>query len=288
MKIKLINLLENWLTMVNKIILDTDIGSDIDDAYALVFALNSPEIEIKAIITNNSNVRRKAQIAREFTEKVPIFSGIEKDKGVLTTTIGNREYDPRLLEDNLDFFKNEEVIYVSIGALSNLALFLEKGVKFKKVIIMGGSINIDYKGREKKVPEWNLNCDINATKKIFNSNLDILLVPLDVTWNLELSEEQIERIKSSNKQTSILLTTHLQEMREFLFRKFNINSKKPVLHDPLAVYASFSKSLFSLTKMRLSIDERGLLNIDKNGKDITVVNRLEKGFIDFFLERILK
>ncbi len=273
----------------NKIVFDTDIGSDIDDAYALILALNSPEIEIKAILTNNSNVEIKAQIARAFTKKIPIFKGIEKDKGVLTTTIGNKEYKPDSLEKNLGFFKDEDLTYVSLGSLSNLAFFLKHGIKFKKVVIMGGSIKLDYKGREKKVKEWNLSCDIDATKKVFNSDLDILLVPLDITWNLELAEEDIEKINKSNKQTSILLTKHLNEMREYLFKKFDIALKKPVLHDPLAVYASFDNKLFSSTKLNLSVDKEGFLNIDKNGKNVGVINKLEKeNFINLFIERILK
>ncbi len=273
----------------NKIVFDTDIGSDIDDAYALVLALNSPEIEIKAILTNNSNVEVKAQIARAFTKRIPIFKGVEKDKGVLTTTIGDKEYKPHPLEKNLDFFKEDDLIYVSLGSLSNLAFFLKNGIKFKKVIIMGGSIRFDYKGRDKKVKEWNLGCDIDATREVFNSDLDILLVPLDITWNLELNEENIEKIKMSSKQTSILLTKHLNEMREYLFKKFNIASKKPVLHDPLAVYASFENKLFSSINLNLSIDKEGFLNIDENGKNIEVINKLEKDkFINLFIERILK
>lgn len=273
----------------NKIVFDTDIGSDIDDAYALVLALNSPEIEIKAILTNNSNVEIKAQIARAFTEEVPIFKGIENDKGVLTTTIRNKEYKPLSLEKNLDFFKDEDLTYISLGSLSNLAFFLKHGIKFKKVIIMGGAIKFDYKGKEKKVKEWNLICDIDATKEVLNSDLDILLVPLDITWDLELNEESIEKIKMNNKQTSILLTKHLNEMRRYLFKKFNISSKKPVLHDPLAVYASFDKKLFSSTKLKLGIDKEGFLNMDENGKNVDVINKLEKEkFINLFMERILK
>lgn len=272
----------------NKIILDTDIGSDIDDAYALVFALNSPEIEIKAIITNNSEVERKARIARAFTKEIPIFTGIEVDKGVLTTTIRDGDYEPRPLQNNLNFFKDKDLIYVSIGALSNLAFFLERGIKFKKIIIMGGSLDIDYKGRNKKIPEWNLNCDLEATKKIFDCDLNILLVPLDATWNLELSDKQIKEIDQNNKQTSILLKKHLREMREFLFKKFDIISKKPVLHDPLAVYASFGDKFFSSTNMKIAINDKGLLNKDENGKEMKVINISKKEFINFFLERILK
>lgn len=273
----------------NKIIFDTDIGSDIDDAYALVFALNSPEIEIKAILTNNSNVEIKAQIARAFTEKIPIFKGIENDKGVLTTTIETKDYVPLSLEENLDFFKEEDLVYVSLGSLSNLAFFLRQGIKFKKVIIMGGSIKFDYKGREKKVKEWNLGCDVSATREVFNSNLDILLVPLDITWDFELNEENIKKIKENDKKTSLLLTKHLNEMREYLYKNFNIESKKPVLHDPLAVYASFDNKLFSFNKLKLDVDKEGFLNVDENGKDVRVINNLEKeDFINLFMERILK
>jgi len=160
---------------------------------------------------------------------------------------------------------------------------------FKKVVIMGGSINLDYKGREKKIKEWNLTCDLDASRKVLNSHLDILLVPLDITWDLELNEENINKIKKSNKKTSILLTKHLQEMRNYLYNKFGIVSKRPVLHDPLAVYASFDDKLFSLIKMNLAIDEAGFLNVSENGKKINVINKLEKEkFVNLFMERILK
>lgn len=273
----------------NKIIFDTDIGSDIDDAYALVFALNSPEIEIKAILTNNSNVEIKAQIARAFTEKIPIFKGIENDKGVLTTKIGVKDYMPLSLEENLNLFKEEDLTYVSVGALSNLAFFLKHGIKFKKVIIMGGSLRFDYMGRKKRVKEWNLSCDVDATREVFNSDLNILLVPLDVTWDLELNEENIKMIERDNKKTSVLLTRHLNEMREYIYKKFKIASKKPVLHDPLAVYASFDNKLFSSTRLNVAIDDEGFLNITNNGKNLGVINKIEKEkFINLFMERILK
>jgi len=271
-----------------KIILDTDIGSDIDDAYALVFALNSPEIQIKAIITNNSNVEKKAQIVRAFTKEIPIFKGIEINKGFLTTTIGDPYYKTESFQDNLDFFNDKDIIYVSIGALSNLAYFLDKGIKFKKVVIMGGSINLDYKGRRNTVLEWNLNSDLNATKKVFNSDLNILLVTLDSTWNLELNEKQIEMIRKNNKPTPILLTKHLDEMRDFLLKRFNIHFKKPVLHDPLSVYASFGDDFFSLEEINLKISDNGLLYPEKKGKKMKVVTNSKREFIDFFMNRILK
>ncbi|NMB66810.1 nucleoside hydrolase [Candidatus Woesearchaeota archaeon] len=273
--------------MSKQIIIDTDIGSDIDDAYALVLALNSPEIKIKAIITNNSEPEKKAKIVGAFTKNIPIFYGIDTKKGFLTTDICNKDTKTEPLQENTDFFKDEELTYISIGALSNLAFFLDQGFKFKNVIIMGGSINTTYSGEKKKVKEWNFNCDLDATKKVFNSNLNILLVPLDVTWDLELNEENITKIKKNKKETSILLNKHLNDMRKFLYKNYNIDFKKPILHDPLAVYASYDESLFKTEYLRLSISDDGILEEKKEAKNIRVIKEVNKEFIPFFIKRIL-
>lgn len=273
--------------MLKQIILDTDIGSDIDDAYALILALNSPEIKVMAAVTNNSNTKRKTEIIRAFDNNIPIFYGIETKKGVLTTSIGKKETRAKSLIENIDFFKNKDLTYISIGALSNLAFFLDKGIKFKEVIIMGGSINTSYSGEKKKIKEWNFNCDLESTKKVLKSNLPILLIPLDATWDLELNEENLNKIKESNKESSLLLNKHLLETREFLFKNYNIISKKPVLHDPLAVCAAFNNSFFEIEKIKVSLSEEGILEKGKEGKEISIVKNVKKEFINFFIDRII-
>jgi inosine-uridine nucleoside N-ribohydrolase len=270
------------------IVIDTDIGSDIDDAYALVFALNSPEINIKSIITNNSNVEKKAKIARKFAKNIPIFKGIENDKGVLTTSIGEKSFSPDYFWNHLELFREPNLVYVSLGGLSNLAYFLDKGFKFKEIIIMGGSIEKDYKGRNRKIAEWNLNCDLASTKKVLNSESKIILVTLDSTWNLELNKDKLKEIELNDSPTSYLLNKHLEEMQEFLHKKFGIKEKKPVLHDPLAIYASFGKDFLSSKKLILKIENDGLLSIDKKGKKIETIIKCDNKFLDFFMERIIK
>ncbi len=270
-----------------EVIIDTDIGSDVDDAFALVFALKSKEIKIRAVLTNNSLVREKAKIVNAFDKNLKVFHGIEVDKGLITTTI--RGEDKSLpLKENLDFFKNKKLTYISLGALSNLAFLIDKGIEFEEVYIMGGSLKYDYEGNKRKVKEWNLNCDLSSSLKVFSSNLKITLVPLDSTWNLKLKEEHITMLKNDPKRNSVLLYKHLEEMRKFLEERFGLKNKIPVLHDPFTVYVSFGKNFFVRKKLKLSLLQNGFLQESAFGKEMDVIIKSDNAFLNFFIRRLLE
>ncbi|NND65352.1 MAG: nucleoside hydrolase, partial [Gammaproteobacteria bacterium] len=64
------------------VILDTDIGGDADDAFALLFALNSSELDVAMVITNDEHRCHRAQFATLFLQvgqwQVPVFAGADR------------------------------------------------------------------------------------------------------------------------------------------------------------------------------------------------------------------
>jgi len=72
-------------------------------------------------------------------------------------------------------------------------------------LIMGGSIGVDYNGKPSVVAEWNIRNNINASKKVFTSKLDITLVSLDSTWDLKLSPWLMFLAESRTKTDSTII-----------------------------------------------------------------------------------
>src|SRR6266446_4961059 len=145
------------LAAKTKIILDTDIGDDIDDAFALALAMRSPEIEIVGITTAWGDTTLRARLVQRFLKEngasaIPIAVGIAtRSKGNFSQTRwaqDGEEFHKRT--DAVDFLLEQarkapgEITLVAIGQLTNVGEAIERDAaafrKFKRVVLMGGSI----------------------------------------------------------------------------------------------------------------------------------------------------
>ncbi|BBM84243.1 nucleoside hydrolase [Candidatus Uabimicrobium amorphum] len=148
-----------------KIFLDTDIGSDVDDAFALALALNHPQVELCGVSTVYGPTQIRAQIAQSlinaFQQDIPVGIGestpISKLNPIWTT--GNEQDNLKLPEINvkskmfhdaielmrskIEEYENE-IIIVCIGPMTNIAHLIAKYPrvtnKIKRLVFMGGGI----------------------------------------------------------------------------------------------------------------------------------------------------
>lgn len=279
---------------VKRVIIDTDIGDDIDDAYALVFALNSPEIDVEAVISNNRYERVRAKIARKLAEKtgkeVPVFEGLKGGIGKLSQGefVENYSWNPPKLRDNLDFFRNVfkgEIYYVSLGSLTNLSFLLKRIPGAEKNInshIMGGTVNRNYEGQEEKIAEWNVKSDVEASKEVFSSEMDINMIGLDCTWDLELKEEGISKIRESRSSTC----KALHDLYDY-WRKDH-PERNPILFDVLATESVIDKSLVDYEKKHVYVDKEGKTIESNKGKEVLVGMESDKeAALKLFMERMI-
>jgi len=267
------------------VIIDSDIGDDITDAISLVYALKS-RLNIKAILSNNNHTIARAKIIHKLSNKIPVYSGINKGKGRLTRQKAFKNYNPKIksIKDNLNFFKKlfkEKIIYISLGTLSNIYYFLKNIPDFEnnaKVIMMGGSIKKDYHGKNKKKAEWNIYCDIKSAQNVLKSKLDITMLTLDTTWNLILEEKYIDTItKSKNKMNQKLIE---------LYKIWKQTHRQKVIQydSPVIAYA-LKKQLFKTKYYNLDINNKG--HIIKGNKNIKVITKIDKTkFQEHFIKTI--
>ena len=264
-----------------KIIIDTDNGDDIDDLFALYLALSRDDIEIVGITTTyvNTNLRaRQINKVLKLAHKtnIPVYAGIGTPIKTLhpcdvnykfcqyTKDLDNDEYAP--INDNegcngisaVDFLISkseelkEELTIVCIGPLTNIATAINKAplsMRKPKIVMMGGCYS-------KIEREWNIACDYEAAKIVFNSKLNLTAIGVDVTRKTEITSELQDRIlktKSNDPYFSYLI--------ESANLWFNATGRRIVLHDPLTLYYVYNQKIFDFNEYHVCVEDQGKLTM---------------------------
>jgi purine nucleosidase len=300
------NLRQSGNTATQLTIIDTDIGDDVDDAYALGLALQSPELQILGITTAWGNTPLRARLVERLLEEtgrqeIPVAVGIEKypEKGKLT--FSQERYALRgpkkQLPGAVDFLLEEigkhpgQITLIAIGPETNLGAAIERDAetfrKLKRIVLMGGSVYRGYEGftyptgKPHPQPEWNILCDVAAAKKVFNSGVPLYVMPLDAT-QIRLQELERARIFSNGTALTDALTVLTQQWSA------TTNSPTPTLFDVVAVAYAIQPELCPVKPMRLDVDDQGSTKVEEGQPNAQVCLRSDSdGFFAFYMPRIL-
>ncbi|RAP77713.1 nucleoside hydrolase [Paenibacillus montanisoli] len=249
-----------------KIIIDTDIGDDIDDALAIAFALESPELEIIGITTVFKNVTARAKIAVNLLEKagradIPVYAGIGSPilNKVDLSEIPNQYSEEK--EGHAEGFKTTaidfiidtvmksdgDITLVPIGPLTNIAIAILKEPELKhrvkEIVMMGGCFY-------SHLSEWNIRCDPEAARIVFESGIPIKAVGLDVTVKCILTKENMDRLLTSHKQSADYIP-------ELIARWQKVTDHYPMMHDPLAICAVFDDRILEMQQDEIVVETQG-------------------------------
>ncbi len=257
-----------------KIIIDTDIGDDIDDAYALALALSSPELEILGVTTAWGATDLRAQLVSRMLyetgrDDIPVVAGIKTGDDVFPQYAWAANFHHARVQNQVqkrdvaDFFASQierypgQVTLVAIGPLTNVGAFIDRNPaafhKLKQVVIMGGNATLAtydiYGGTSSNpAPEYNITKDVAAARKLFNSGVPIIMAGLDATTMLKLDEVKRARLfrKSSSLTDSLTVLYHLW------------GNTTPTLFDPMAVAMVIDPTLSKLVPMHIEVDDHGV------------------------------
>jgi inosine-uridine nucleoside N-ribohydrolase len=276
-------------------LLDTDIGSDIDDAFALALILNSPELDLLGVTTVSGNSEARARLVAKLLEDagrldVPVVAGapgqfIPSPQCRLAEGLKSPSLLPVKAED---FLNSEidlhpgEIVLVAIGPLTNVAALLKKypqsAKKIKQIVLMGGSVERGYAPGSKPEAEYNIRSDPGGAQAVFSSGVPILMVPLDVTAMLKLDTESRHRI-----------FTHLSPITNDLTLLYLLwNYETPTLFDPMAVAELLDPSLCETKPMAIEVDNEGFTREAKGKQaNVTVAMHTDPAkFFQFYLSRV--
>jgi purine nucleosidase len=288
-----------------KVIIDTDIGTDIDDAFAVGLALQSSELKILGISTAWGDTHLRARLLARFLNEtghsdIPIAMGIAKERPGKPEILSQAPYAERSPSDRkypnaVDFLLEQirlhpgEITLISIGPETNLGAAIDRDAatfrKLKRVVLMGGSVyrgysQFNYGKTRGPDPEWNILCDVQAAQKVFTSGVPLYVMPLDST-QIKLQElERAEIFKTSSALTDALLVLYAQWSHG--------TAQTPTLFDAVAVAYAMHPELCPTQPLRLRVDDQAYTRVEAGPPNAQVCLRSSSDqFLEFFMPRIV-
>ena len=256
-------------TAREKVIIDTDIGDDIDDAFAIALAVRSPELEILGVTTTFGDTEARARIADRLLGEAG-RADIAVLAGAPTKTnneMSQRRYGQggKFAETShasaVDFILEQirkypgQITLVGIGPLMNVGAAIDKDAatfrKLKRVVIMGGSIECGY-GELWFCPErgpdaeWNIINDIGSAKKLFGAGVPLYVMPLDST-QLKFDE--------TNRAYLFRQGTPLTDALTLLYHEWGQTT--PTLFDPVTIAFIVNPRICPVEAMHIRVDDKG-------------------------------
>jgi inosine-uridine nucleoside N-ribohydrolase len=278
-----------------KIIFDTDPGSD--DALALMLALNSPELDVRAITVVPGNVTasqglenalRMVSLANRCD--IPVAAGAQHPlfQKLITAEfwhgkngLANVELPPSKCKVDSHFGPDliiqmvhaapHEITLVPVGPLTNIALAVEKDPSIvllvKEVILMGGSIT---GGNVNAAAEANIYNDPEAARIVFQAGWPVTMVGLDVGDKTLFSQKYLDQLG----QTHGPVNDFIYAVAKYLINlAAQFGSPGTPMYDPLAVGVAIDATLVKAPEMHVDVETRGEFT-----RGETVANR--RGYVE--------
>ena len=284
-----------------KVILDSDLGSDVDDAFAVALLLASPELEIVGITLGHGQTDKRGRLACRLLyetgrENIPVALGRPT-----SLVVGHPEIagaDPRQFSwaegfstvepidtPAADFIAGQlrrhprQITLISVGPVSNLADLLQRDPEAlqlaKRVYSMFGSFYLGYGGSPVPSAEWNVRADIPSARTLSTSKAPITYAGLDVTALVELKAEQRRTLWSHGSP--------LTDALEALYRLWG--RETPILFDPVPIGMVLWPELFRTRAAHVRTTPEGFTVIDESrAPNSRVAMSIQT---DEFLERLV-
>jgi purine nucleosidase len=286
-------------TRPEKIIIDSDIGDDVDDAFALALAVRSPELEILGVTTTFGDTETRARIVDRFLgeighAEIPVMAGRPTPP---KSPMSQRHYADAggfaktshgdAVEFLLDQIRKHpgEITLVAIGPLMNVGAAIDKDPatfgKLKRVVLMGGSIrrgygDLGYTPPVPPMPEWNILNDIASAQKLFASGVPLLVMPLDST---QLKMDEVKRAFLFSQGTPVT------DALTILYHLWG--QETPTLFDPMTIAFVLRPELCPVQKLHIRVDEKGFTREEPGVPNAEVcLDSNAEDFFRFYLKRV--
>lgn len=254
--------------MPQKILLDTDIGSDIDDSVALAYLLRQPDCELLGITTVSGEPVLRAKLASVICKAagrgdIPIYPGtaeplLVKQKQPTAHQAGkltNHPHDTVFPKaEALEFMRRTvrrhpgEITLLAIGPLTNIALLFAADAEIpsllKGLVLMCGTFTYRFMGGP-CLTEWNARCDPHAAAIVYNAPVkNIISAGLDVTSKVVMEKDEVLKQFDNGILRTVLDFSGIRENER----------DRVIFHDPLAAALIFDKGICSYTRGNVEIE----------------------------------
>ena len=274
-----------------RVIIDTDPG--VDDAMAILLALNSPELKVEAltVVPGNVEARQGLENALKIVSlagrcDIPVAGGAQHplNQKLITAQYwhgpnglagvelpaskchADPRFGPDLIIETIHKYPHE-VTLIPVGPLTNIALAVSKDPSIvslvKDIVIMGGSIS---GGNVNGAAEANIYNDPEAASIVFNAGWMVTMVGSDIGERTLMTRKYLNELQSSHGPESDFIA----KLADFyLTRSEKSGYQGAAMYDPLAVGTVVDPTLVTLKEMHVDVETKGEFT-----RGETVANRM--------------
>lgn len=298
--------------MAIPVVLDTDIGFDVDDVWALAFLLRCPEVDVRLITTATGDTDYRACLVAKLLEvagrtDIPIGVGIPLDHTPHTHSewLGDyalADYPGDILIDGVGALcdvitsSSTAMDLVCIGPLPNIAAALARAPTITdnaRFVGMHGSLRRGYLGAAKPMREYNVKQHALSCRAVFQAPWEKVITPLDTCGTVFLEGERFEAVlNSDNPLTQAAVANHFgwyDAVQDWpLLKELDPRRQSSVLYDSVAVYLSFADTFLEMEELPLTVTEDGKTLIDEDGDSVRCATEWhdKEAFLDLLTERL--
>ncbi|MCX8036905.1 MAG: nucleoside hydrolase [Candidatus Sumerlaeia bacterium] len=292
------------------VILDTDIGDDIDDTWALGLLLKSPEFDVKLVVGDQGKAAYRAALIAKLLERagrtdIPVGVGLDvnaKGGGRQSDWIKDydlKKYPGKVYSDGVQAIIDtimqspERVTLICIGPVPNIAAALEREPKIAeraRFVGMHGSVRRGYGGSKDISAEYNVRADAKACQKVFTAPWEMTITPLDTCGLVVLQGEKYAAVRDSKDPIASAIIENyriwIQNMKDR--KPGDADVRSSVLFDTVAVYLGFSEDLVKIETLGIRVTDDGYTRIDPTAKQVRAATEWKDmgAFEDLLVKRL--
>ncbi len=270
------------------VILDTDIGDDIDDTWALCLLLKSPELDLRLVVGDEYNALYRAKLIAKLLQTagrtdIPVGIGLRPEDHGGRQAAWVNDYDlasyPGKIHENgvqaiIDTIRqsDEPITLICIGPVPNIAEALKQApdiAQKSRFVGMHGSIYKGYGGSEQISAEYNVKLVPDALQAVFQAPWEITLTPLDTCGLVQLRGDKFRRVFECQNPLIRALMQNYQLWREAQEKRLlPPPTESSTLFDTVAVYLAYAESLTEIEEVSCIVTDDGFTRIDPAGRPV--------------------
>jgi len=276
-------------TQAVPVILDTDIGGDIDDTWALAMLLKCPELDVKLVVSDTGDTAYRARILAKMLQiagrtDIPVGVGLPTDplpatQAAWVADYALADYPGTICPDGVDAIiqtilaSPDPVTLICIGPVPNIAEALRREpaiVTKTRFVGMHGSICRQHRGREGAIAEYNVEQDIPAAQVALSADWPVTITPLDTCSIVVLDGADYERVLACDDP---LIQAVLDNYRVWLAhygRPDEFTRRSSVLFDTVAIYLAFADALLEMDDLPVRVTDSGYTVVEPGAKPMRV------------------
>jgi inosine-uridine nucleoside N-ribohydrolase len=269
------------------VILDTDIGGDIDDTWALVMLLKSPELDCKLVTTCTGDTTYRARLVAKLLEiakrtDIPIGIGPAQKSAGQPQAEWVRGYDLSSYPGTVHadgagalvaavMSSPEPLTIVAIGPFTTIAAALRREPRIaarSRIVAMAGNITKPFGDATRAIPEFNVKIDVSASRAVFAAPWDMTITPLDTCGFVKVVGDAYRRVVKAEDPLTGALVENYRVWCRALGREAWFAERSSILFDTVAVHLAYSEEHLVLENLRLTIEDDGLTAVSPGGRPV--------------------